>query len=333
MNNINSFKPTPSQIADYCPIISFGAAIHHFGQLGTEKNKTKDDWGHGERGILALIPIIGNIILLIHDIQKFHETKKLSERNIKQISDVTTQEHVQPKAVPEPITIDKLHESAKKYDETRARKYRLVHKHEKEIKEVKLFIGELQQKMNSLLPNENQIKVYHDDEKKNEEAIDNKIEKKPINLEDDKKQRKPLSYDQLYEMAEKFDKKVTTVYEMISKHDSALKNIKDSLDEIRKEINVHLPEDNQIKDFPIQEDVEEELKFEQKLKDIALKADIEFKEKKPIDMQKLHELAKIQDETDSKEFKTVDSQDKEIMDINLLIEELQQAFNGIKEKA
>lgn len=83
------FKPTFSQITDYCPIISFGSAIRHFVLLKEEQNQEVKDskgWGHCERGFLALIPIIGNLILLVHDLHHHKkEAKKIQKQRVTHI--------------------------------------------------------------------------------------------------------------------------------------------------------------------------------------------------------------------------------------------------------
>ncbi|MBS4170536.1 hypothetical protein [Neochlamydia sp. AcF95] len=80
---------------DYIPIVSIGSAIAHFAILLFEKFSTKkngsnaplserdiqvissDSWGHGTRGLLDFVPIVGNIILGIHDFcHKNHEVKR-----------------------------------------------------------------------------------------------------------------------------------------------------------------------------------------------------------------------------------------------------------------
>ncbi len=66
--NCIKFKPNLSQLPDYIPIISSLAAIRHF--VVSKKENVNDNWGPNKRGRFALIPVIGNIILLIHDIQK-----------------------------------------------------------------------------------------------------------------------------------------------------------------------------------------------------------------------------------------------------------------------
>lgn len=71
-NYMKCLNFTSNQFPDWCPIISWGSAIHHFVLLKKEGNEKLDkkEWGHGKRAALALFPIIGNLVLFIYDIHK-----------------------------------------------------------------------------------------------------------------------------------------------------------------------------------------------------------------------------------------------------------------------